>query len=305
MEDNTNKAVLTKCTHCKHEMSQPLLCDHCETLNPLPSFMDFFQLMGLPRRFEIDLKTLHEKYITLSRHSHPDFHAEDEPDVMALAMTVAAAVNEAYRTLSDPIRRAGYLLELLGGPASAQDKSVPVVLSMNNDLFFWSDVQQEAGIYRFQAGFFLWRLGAKGGIYGPWSLAWRDPYNPCDGHVGEWGDFCTPASSAQQPAFNSTLILEGLREGITDYRYVAMLERLIKEKPGTPAAQEGQAHLQKLRDQIQPEASHYFQGVGLNKAGGWDNTWTQKDTAWKGQDYDQQRRELVRRISALVQEGGK
>ncbi len=125
MEDNTNKAVLTKCTHCKHEMSQPLLCDHCETLNPLPSFMDFFQLMGLPRRFEIDLKTLHEKYITLSRHSHPDFHAEDEPDVMALAMTVAAAVNEAYRTLSDPIRRAGYLLELLGGPASAQDKSVP------------------------------------------------------------------------------------------------------------------------------------------------------------------------------------
>ncbi len=189
--------------------------------------------------------------------------------------------------------------------AFAQDKSVPVVLSMNNDLFFWSDVQQEAGIYRFQAGFFLWRLGAKGGIYGPWSLAWRDPYNPCDGHVGEWGDFCTPASSAQQPAFNSTLILEGLREGITDYRYVAMLERLIKEKPGTPAAQEGQAHLQKLRDQIQPEASHYFQGVGLNKAGGWDNTWTQKDTAWKGQDYDQQRRELVRRISALVQEGGK
>jgi molecular chaperone HscB len=106
-------------------MSQPLLCDRCETLNPLPTFMDYFQLMGLPRRFGIDLKALHENYITLSRHSHPDFHVEEQPEVVSLAMTVSAAVNEAYRTLSDPIRRAGYLLELQGGPASAQDKSVP------------------------------------------------------------------------------------------------------------------------------------------------------------------------------------
>ena len=165
----------------------------------------------------------------------------------------------------------------------AQGKTVPVVMSMNNDPFFWCDVQQEAGIYRFQAGFFLWRLGAKGGIYGPWSLAWRDPYNPCDGHVSEWGDFCTPASTAQQPAFNSTVILEGLREGITDYRYVAMLERLIRQKPAAPAARQAQAYLQQLREQIEPEAGHYFQSVGdIRGWGGWDNTWTQKSTAWKG-----------------------
>jgi hypothetical protein len=184
--------------------------------------------------------------------------------------------------------------------AFAQGKTVPLVMSMNNDPFFWNDVQQEAGTYRFQAGFFLWRLGAKGGIYGPWSLAWRDPYNPCDGHVSEWGDFCTPASSPQQPAFNSTVILEGLREGITDYRYLAMLERLIRQKPGTPAAREAQTYLQKLREQIQPEAGHYFQAVGDSKGwGGWDNTWTQKNTAWKGKDYNRQRRQLVQHISAL------
>jgi hypothetical protein len=185
--------------------------------------------------------------------------------------------------------------------AFAQGRTVPVVMSMNNDPFFWNDVQQEAGIYRFQAGFFLWRLGAKGGIYGPWSLAWRDPYNPCDGHVSEWGDFCTPASSPQQPAFNSTLILEGLREGITDYRYLAMLQRLIQQKPGTKAARQSQAYLQKLREQIQPEASHYFQAVGDSQGwGGWDNTWTQKNTAWKGKNYDRQRRELIRHIAALL-----
>ncbi len=185
--------------------------------------------------------------------------------------------------------------------AFAQGRAVPVVMSMNNDPFLWSDVQQEAGIYRFQAGLFFWRLGAKGGIYGPWSLAWRDPYNPCDGHVSEWGDFCTPASSPDQPAFNSTVILEGLREGIADYRYVVMLERLIRHRPSTPAARDAQAYLLKLREQIQPEASHYFQTVGDSQGwGGWDNTWTQKITAWKGKDYDQQRRELVKHISTLL-----
>jgi molecular chaperone HscB len=87
--------------------------------------MDYFALLGLPRTYQLDQAALHESYIALSRHSHPDFHSHDKPEVKALAMSVSAAVNEAYRTLSDPVRRAGYLLELLGGPSSAQDKSVP------------------------------------------------------------------------------------------------------------------------------------------------------------------------------------
>ena len=122
---NGRHAVPTKCVHCKEPMSQPLLCDNCESLNPLPSFVDYFELMGVPRRYQVDAALLHDRYINLSRHSHPDFHAEDKPEVLSLAMTVSAAVNEAYRTLSDPIRRAGYLLELHGGPSSAGDKSVP------------------------------------------------------------------------------------------------------------------------------------------------------------------------------------
>ena len=109
----------------KEPMSQPLLCDNCESLNPLPSFVDYFELLGMPRRYQVDASQLHESYINLSRHSHPDFHAEDKPEVLSLAMTVSAAVNEAYRTLADPFRRAAYLLELHGGPSSAGDKSVP------------------------------------------------------------------------------------------------------------------------------------------------------------------------------------
>ena len=115
----------TKCMHCSKPMSTPLLCDYCETLNPLPNMTDHFQLLGLSRRFDLDDKALHDSYLALSRHTHPDYHAGQSAEVQALAQTVSAAVNEAYRTLFAPVRRASYLLELVGGASSAQEKGVP------------------------------------------------------------------------------------------------------------------------------------------------------------------------------------
>ncbi len=125
VEEKTQHAVPAKCIRCNRALSTPFFCDYCETLNPVSGVSDHFQLFGLPRRYQIDQAALHESYIALSRHAHPDFHVEDSPEVRSLSMAVSAAVNQAYRTLSDPVRRASYLLELLGGPASAEDKSVP------------------------------------------------------------------------------------------------------------------------------------------------------------------------------------
>lgn len=126
MTDGHDKPVMpAKCVHCNRPMSTVVLCDYCERINPLPGGHDHFELLGLARRFEIDPAELHQKYIALSRHAHPDFHAQETQEVQALSQSVSSAVNEAYRTLSDPYRRAGYLLELLGGPSSAEDKSVP------------------------------------------------------------------------------------------------------------------------------------------------------------------------------------
>lgn len=119
------KAIPAKCRNCNQPMNRPLFCDYCETVNPISGVADHFQLFGLPRRFDIDAKAMHASYVTLSRHAHPDYHVEDLPEVQALHMSVAASLNEAYRTLSDGGRRAAYLLELLGGSSSAQDKSVP------------------------------------------------------------------------------------------------------------------------------------------------------------------------------------
>ena len=125
MSETSDPVFPAKCKHCDKPMSTPLVCDYCKAVNPIPSVTDYFALLGVPRRFDIDGEELHRKFVALNRHAHPDYHAEESPEVQQLSLTVSAAVNDAYRTLKDPATRAAYLLELLGGKSSAEDKSVP------------------------------------------------------------------------------------------------------------------------------------------------------------------------------------
>ena len=106
-------------------MTSPVICDYCEAVQPSAGMADHYSLFGLEPRYDLDESALHERYVRLSRHAHPDYHVDETPEVQTLHLNVAAALNEAYRTLADPVRRAGYLLTLLGGPSSADDKSVP------------------------------------------------------------------------------------------------------------------------------------------------------------------------------------
>ncbi len=81
--------------------------------------LDPFQILGLPRTFNIDAAALRRAYLAQSASLHPDLATDpDAPRRMA-------ALNAAKRTLDDPERRANALLELLGGPASNQDRRLP------------------------------------------------------------------------------------------------------------------------------------------------------------------------------------
>jgi len=126
MAEKTDQTLPAKCSHCSKAMSTPLVCDYCHAMFPQRAAVsDYFEMLGVPRMFDLDEKTLHEKFLALNRHAHPDFHVNESAEVQRLSLSVAATVNDAYRTLKDPARRAAYLLELLGGKSSAEDKSVP------------------------------------------------------------------------------------------------------------------------------------------------------------------------------------
>jgi len=71
--------------------------------------------------FAINLRALHLEYLNLQRLSHPDRHPT-EPD-KSRAEGVSALINDAYRTLSDPLWRAQYLLTLRGIDVAGDEKA--------------------------------------------------------------------------------------------------------------------------------------------------------------------------------------
>ncbi len=76
--------------------------------------MDPFATLGLPRRFSLDLKAAEARHLELSRALHPDKHVTATPAERRAALSRAVEVNEAWRALRDPIKRAEALLKLTG-----------------------------------------------------------------------------------------------------------------------------------------------------------------------------------------------
>ncbi len=84
---------------------------------------DYYERLGLPRRFSVDEAEVERRYLAQSRLLHPDFHGGASDAEQATAIAQTATLNQAYTTLKDPFRRAEYLLSLLGGPTAGQEKS--------------------------------------------------------------------------------------------------------------------------------------------------------------------------------------
>lgn len=75
---------------------------------------DHFETLGVAPVFAVDEKALEERYRELTRLLHPDRHAAAGASARRLALEKTIAVNDAYRVLRDPARRAAYLLSRHG-----------------------------------------------------------------------------------------------------------------------------------------------------------------------------------------------
>ena len=76
--------------------------------------LDPFDILGLPPTFELDLQAAEKRYRDLSRVLHPDKHVGSGPGERRLALGKAVEVNEAWRLLRDPLRRAEALFRRAG-----------------------------------------------------------------------------------------------------------------------------------------------------------------------------------------------
>lgn len=75
---------------------------------------NYFELLGLPTQFEIDLTLLDQHYRKLQSEVHPDRFVTASANERMQSMQVATQANEAYQTLKNTTARARYLLQLNG-----------------------------------------------------------------------------------------------------------------------------------------------------------------------------------------------
>jgi molecular chaperone HscB len=110
---------MTTCWSCGEAPGPNAFCDRCGKVQP-PRGEDHFALLGLPRAFALDLGELEQRYRDLQRKLHPDRFALKTAPERRASLERATNVNEAYRTLQDPGRRAQYLLGLRGVTTPAE-----------------------------------------------------------------------------------------------------------------------------------------------------------------------------------------
>ena len=87
------------------------------------STQDFFALFSLPQHLHLDLAALEKTFYALSRKLHPDRFASRPAEDQAAALSASSHLNDAYRTLRDPIARTEYLLSLQGIQLEEQSRA--------------------------------------------------------------------------------------------------------------------------------------------------------------------------------------
>lgn len=75
---------------------------------------NYFALFDLPEAFAINDARLADNYRQLQKRIHPDKFASHTEQEQRLAVQFSAYVNQAYKCLLSPLKRASYLLELRG-----------------------------------------------------------------------------------------------------------------------------------------------------------------------------------------------
>jgi molecular chaperone HscB len=104
------------------DMRAAQFCKACGKVQP-PAPVDYFSFFGLTRQLNVDTAVLERAFYSLSRKLHPDIYAGSKLQEQEWSLEQSSRLNDAYRTLKDPIRRTEYVLKLEGVELEGQSKA--------------------------------------------------------------------------------------------------------------------------------------------------------------------------------------
>jgi molecular chaperone HscB len=111
-------------------------CPQCTKILSLSRHGDYFDFFGLPRKLNLDVSDLEQRFRALSRQFHPDFFYNATPAERLASLERSSYLNDGYRMLHQPISRIEYLLKIEGlAPKSPEDASRQVPPALLEEVF--------------------------------------------------------------------------------------------------------------------------------------------------------------------------
>ena len=114
----------SNCWSCGQSSETSLFCPKCNALQPPPK--DYYALLGMERKLNLSVDELQRRFYELSRQLHPDRFMRKSETERQYSLDASSILNDAYRALKDPVKRAQYVLSLEGFDIGEQrSKDVP------------------------------------------------------------------------------------------------------------------------------------------------------------------------------------
>jgi molecular chaperone HscB len=104
-------------------------CSQCGAILPTPENEDYFTILGLPQKINVDEEALKERFFDLNRAFHPDRAAKlSDERTREIALRKSVMINNGFNTLRDRTRRIQYLIRQELGEREEQSGHIPVDL---------------------------------------------------------------------------------------------------------------------------------------------------------------------------------
>lgn len=105
------------------EILEDMQNSHASEVLVADSPNDFFAVFQLPQKLRLDTSALERQFYRLSRRLHPDRFVNKPERDQEEALRQSSQLNDAYRTLRDPVQRTQHLLSLQGIELEEQSKA--------------------------------------------------------------------------------------------------------------------------------------------------------------------------------------
>lgn len=111
----SEQSVSAACWSCGAALAAGApFCDTCGKVQAPAADVSYFEVFGLLRKLALDTAALEKAFYKLSRKLHPDVYARATEQEQQWSLEQTSLLNDAYRTLKNPITRTEYLLRLEG-----------------------------------------------------------------------------------------------------------------------------------------------------------------------------------------------